>query len=214
MTAASTAASRAFSITPRDILGLGPIDIVDVAARLDALREDQRVAFVRALSKGDMIRLWDACEGRVVKGADFVPAQVAARTEVIHKGKNSLPLFSEFEKRFARGPGDNVVLGYNYNTFNWTTAGPGYFVGHVEASAKASDQQGVFGLDYYEVPADRDHLPAGWPTIRKNEFGLQCLIYSKMVDYMRGVSDGVTIGRAWKHGKRTSNYFVLARTGV
>lgn len=213
MTAASYA-SRAFSISPRDLLGLGPIDIADVAARLDALREDQRVAFVRALTKGDMSRLWDACEGRVVTSADFVPGHVPARTEVIHKGKNSLPLFSEFEKRFTRGPGDNVVFGYNYNTFNWTTAGPGYFIGHVEGSAKAPDQQGVFGLDYYDVPPSRDHLPAGWPTIRKNEIGLQCLIYSKMVDYMRQVSASVTIGRAWKHGKRTSNYFVLARTGA
>jgi len=211
---ATQAASRPFSTSPRDILGLGPIDMREVALRLDALREDQRVTFVRSLSKADMIRLWDACDGRVVAGTDYVPAHVAARTEVIHKGKNSLPLFSEFEKRFTRGDGDNVVFGYNHTSLNWTTAGPGYFIGHVEANAKAVDQQGIFGLDYYEPPANATLLPESWPTIRKNEIGIQCLIYAKMVDYMRKVSEGVTIGRAWKHGKRTSNYFVLARTGV
>jgi len=212
MTAA--AGSRSFSISPRDILGLGPIDIGAVAQHLDAVREDQRVTFVRALAKADMIRLWDACDGRVVAASDYVPADVADRTEVIHKGKNSLPFFSQFEKRFTRGDGDNVVFGYNHTSLIWTTAGPGYFIGHVEASARAPDQQGIFGLDYYEPPANRAQLPATWPAVRKNEIGLQCFIYAKMVDYMRKVSEGVTIGRAWKRGKRTSNYFVLARTGA
>ena len=212
MTAAP--ASRPFSTSPRDILGLGPIDMREVALRLDALREDQRVTFVRSLTKANMIRLWEACDGRVVTAADYVPATVPDRTQVIHKGKNSLPLFSEFEKRFTRGDRDNVVFGYNHTPTNWTTAGPGYFIGHVEPSARAADQQGIFGLDYYEPPADRTRLPSTWPAIRKNEIGIQCLIYAKMVDYMRKVSEGITIGRAWKHGKRTSNYFVLARTGT
>lgn len=201
-------------VTPADLLGFGPIDVDALARRLDALREDQRVAFVRALSKADMMRLWDASEGRAVTAEDFVPAGVPSRAEVIHKGMNSLPLFREFEKRFTRGDRDGVVFGYNYNWFNWTTAGPGYFVGHVEARARAADQQGVFGLDYYDLPPKFAALPASWPPLRKNELGLTALIYAKMVDYMRKVSDGVTIGRAWRHGKRTSNYFVLARTGV
>ena len=109
---------------------------------------------------------------------------------------------------------DGVVYGYNYSGMEWTTAGPGYFIGHVEARARAEDQQGVFGLDYYDVPSESRLLPPAWPKVRKNELGLQCLIYAKMVDYMRKVSDGITIGRAWKQGKRTSNYFVLARTGA
>lgn len=202
------------SASPRDLLGFGSIDVGALARRLDALREDERVAFVRGLTKADMIRLWDATAGRVVTAEDFVPAGVPPRVEVIHKGKNSLPLFSEFEKRFTRGDRDGVVFGYNHNEFNWTTAGPGYFVGHVESKARAADQQGVFGLDYYDLPPKFAALPPGWPKMRKNEIGLTALIYAKMVDYMRKVSDGVTIGRAWKHGKRTSNYFVLARTGV
>lgn len=210
---ASTASSRPFSILPRDLLGLGPIDVDDVAARLDQLREDQRVTFVRALTKADMIRLWDACRGRSVSATDFVPEDVPDRTEVIHKGKNSLPLFNHFEKRFVRGDRDGVVYGYNHTGgLEKLTLGPGYFTGHVEAEARAPDQQGVFGLDYYRLPPESAALPEGWPRVRKNELGLQCFIYAKMVDYMRTVSQGITIGRAWKRGRRTSNYFVLART--
>jgi len=197
ITAAMTAAgSCPFSISPRDILGLGPIDIGAVAQRLDAVREDQRVTFVRSLAKADMIRLWDACDGRVVAATDYVPAVVADRPEVIHKGKNSLPFVSEFEKRFTRGDRADVVFGYNHTSLIWTTAGPGYFIGHVEASARAPDQQGIFGLDYYEPPANRAQLPATWLAVRKNEIGLQCLLYAKMVDYMRKVSEGLTIGCA------------------
>ena len=214
MTAVSNDPSAFFSTLPRDLLGLGAIDIDTVAKRLDAMREDQRVDFVRALGKADMIRLWDACAARAASAGDFVPEHVPPRTEVIHEGKNSLPLFSRFQKRFTRGTAPGEVFGYNHQDFNWTTAGPGYFVGHVEARARAADQQGAFGIDYYDVPPADAPLPASWPKVRKNEIGLQCLIYAKMVDYMRKVSDGVTIGRAWKGGKRTSNYFVLARTGA
>lgn len=214
MTAASHDSSPSFSTLPRDLLGLGAIDVDALARRLDAMRDDQRVAFVRALTKADMIRLWEACAGRDVVAEDFVPAQVPPAAEVIHEGKNSLPLFSRFQKRFTRGNEPGVVYGYNHNDFNWTTAGPGYFVGHVEGEARVADQQGVFGLDYYRIPPAGAALPSTWPRTRKNELGLQCFIYAKMVDYMRKVSDGVTIGRAWKLGRRTSNYFVLARTGT
>lgn len=214
MSAAVDIISRPFSISPRDLLGLGPIDVAALQAQLDPLREDQRVTFVRALSKADMIRLWDACDGRVVSAEDFVPAAVPDRTEVIHKGKNSLPAFNRFEKRFTRGDRDGVVYGYNYSGLEKLTLGPGYFIGHVEADARAADQQGIFGLDYYEPPPESAALPPSWPRVRRNEIGLQCFIYAKMVDYMRKVSEGITIGRAWKHGKRTSNYFVLARTGA
>ena len=46
-----------------------------------------------------------------------------------------------------------------------------------------------------------------------NEKGLQMLVYAKMIDYPRKVSDHVTIGRAVKNGKETGNYFLLCRTG-
>jgi hypothetical protein len=34
-----------------------------------------------------------------------------------------------------------------------------------------------------------------------------------MIDVLRGVSEHVSVGRAIKHGKETSNYFLLCREG-
>jgi len=195
--------------TTRELLGYGPIDIQTLARRLEALDEAGRVAFVRNLKKADMLRLWDATDGREVTADDFVPAGTRIGAEVIHKGQNSLPVFSQFEKRFTPADGrPGVVYGYNHTNLNWTTAGPGYFLGHTRPG------EAHFGLDYYDVPPTQARLPSTWPAVRKNEIGLQFFIYAKMIDYMRKVSDGVTIGRAWMRGKRTSNFFLLARTGV
>ena len=186
------------------------IDVDRFRATLADLSDKQRVAAVRALSKADMARLWDACVGAETTAEDFVPAHVPVGVEVVHWGQNSLPAFSRFEKRFARAADvPNVVYGYNWNGIpTWSTLGPGYFVGHFDGAQQA------FGLDYYETPPASAPLPAGWPTIVPNERGLQFFIYGKMIDYMRKVGSGVTIGRAWKHGRMTNNYFVLARAGI
>ena len=85
--------------------------------------------------------------------------------------------------------------------------GPGCFVAHHFA-----DRDEV-GVDYYQVPPDDAVLPDGWPRPVPNEKGLQMLVYAKMIDYLRKVSDHVTIGRAVKNGKETGNYFLLCRTG-
>jgi hypothetical protein len=213
MSAAAPQAMGPSSIQPREVLGLGSIDIDAVARHLDTLREDQRVAFVRALDKPDMLRLWGACEGRQVSADDFVPPALGMGREVIHEGRNSLPVLWRFQKRFARAEREGVVYGYNHSDLGWAY-GPGYFVGHVASEPRGAGLAGVFGIDYYEVPPAHALLPPGWPKVRKNEVGLQCLVFAKMVDYMLKVSEGVTIGRAWKRGQQTSNLFVLARTGV
>ena len=184
-------------------------DLPALARRLEAGTEEARVAFVRSLRKADMVALWDACEGHAVAVDDFVPAGTRLGREIIHKGKNSLPLFTHFEKRFTTADGQpGEVYGYNHTPMNFTTAGPGYFVGHFDPHA------GSFGVDYYRVPPANAPLPASWPRVRDNRFGLQRFIYAEMIDYMRRVCEGVTIGRAWRRGQRTDNYFVLARTGT
>lgn len=193
----------------RGAFGPSSLDVEGFRATLEGLDAGARALEVRALGKADQVRLWDGCEGRTVSAEAFVPANVPAGHQVIHYGKNTLPAFSDFEKRFARAEAPGVVYGYNHNWFNFTTAGPGYFVGRHDPA-----MGGVFGLDYYQVPPSGAVLPAGWPTVRANEIGLQVLIYAKMVDYMRGVCDGVTIGRAWRRGKVTSNYFVLSRQAL
>ncbi len=51
----------------------------------------------------------------------------------------------------------------------------------------------------------------GWPAIKPNTSGMCKLVYGEMLDYMRKVSTHVTIGKAWKFGKETENYFMLLR---
>jgi len=191
--------------------GMGrAVDLAGLEAELVAAGEAERVRIVRSLTKADMAALWDACVGQGCTAEDFVPADVPLGAEVIHAGKNSLPAFSDFEKRFCAADGrPGVVYGYNHNWFNFTTAGPGYFVGRDH-----DDSRGEFGLNYYEIPPGQGCVPTTWPRIRRNEIGLQLVIYARMIDYMRKVAPGVTIGRAWRQGKMTSNYFVLCRTGL
>jgi hypothetical protein len=183
-----------------------PHDLASLASRLERGSEADRVAFVRSLTKSDMGRLWVMCEGRGVTVDDFVPAGTRLGREVVHAGKNSLPAFNLFEKRFTPADGNPTeVYGYNHTWFA-PAIGPGYFVGRFDPT------EGAFGLDYYRTPPAGAPLPASWPKIRANTIGPQMLIFANMIDYMRKVCDGVTIGRAWRKGQRTDNYFVLART--
>ena len=53
-----------------------------------------------------------------------------------------------------------------------------------------------------------------WPAIQPNDKGLTQFIYGHMKDYLRRVYGRVLIGRAFRKGKPTPNYFVLARPEV
>lgn len=181
-----------------------------VVAALDALAPAARAEGIGALGGRDMARLWEHCAGRPCTLEDFVPADTPPGVEVIHVGKNSLPALSHFEKRFCRTadrPG--VAYGYNFSgALVGATVGPGFFTARAHEGAPES-----FGINYFEVPPAGAALPAGWPRVRPNEQGLQRFVYARMIDFMRRVVPGVTIGRAWRQGKPTSNYFVLARSG-
>jgi hypothetical protein len=63
-------------------------------------------------------------------------------------------------------------------------------------------------IDYCEVPARK---PAEWPPVLPNSARLSRFIYYRTRDYMRGVSQHVTIGRATRDGKPMDNWFVLCR---
>jgi hypothetical protein len=56
-----------------------------------------------------------------------------------------------------------------------------------------------------------DEAPEGWPVIKPNEAGISRLVYAYMQDYLRRVSDHITIGRAYRKGKESPNYFTLCR---
>ncbi len=182
-------------------------DARSIAELLDGLNHGQRKEAITSLG-GPTIQaaLWTAAAGApTVTQADLVPPDAPALREVIFHGKNSLPAFSLFQKRFCRppkeGPGDQL-WGYNHQALAWLT-GPGYFVVHAEGGAPAA-------IDYRLVPPSH---PPGWPVVKRNDVGFSRFVYRDMVDYLRRVSRHVLIGRATRHGKELPNYFVLCREG-
>ncbi|MGM0576746.1 MAG: hypothetical protein ACQEXJ_13535 [Myxococcota bacterium] len=190
-----------------EILATDPLDADRLAEVLDGMPEDDRVSAARSIKGKDQRRLWDACAGRATSLEDFVPAGVPPATEVIHAGKNSLPVFTTFEKRFARPEDrDDALYGYNEGATR-AIVGPGFFVAHYFAERRE------VGVDYLQVPPAVAKLPAGWPDVKPNEKGVQKFVYAGTVDFMRKVSKHVTIGRAYKNGEEELPHtFVLCRT--
>lgn len=199
---AESAASRFLSLVRRD-----PIDPKEVASLLDALSHDERVAAIRAAGRSEQRRLYAAVAGHLPLGlADLVPAGRAPFETVRHYGKNTLPLFTHFEKRFCRPPGEDpsapkVLYGFNFQTMQAFT-GPGYYV------ARADAPRGEVLIDYTQVPSE---APPGWPAPRSNERGLSRFIYGFMVDRLRRVSEHVSIGSAIRHGREFGSWFLLCR---
>ena len=137
---------------------------------------------------------------------DLVPKTVADFGTVRHYGKNSLPVFTHFEKRFFRPAAtdsDSVpeLYGFNFQTLAPIT-GPGYFT-----AREVRDRLEVM-IDYSGLPLER---PDGWPPIQSNDRGISRLVFGSLVDTLRGVSKHVTIGSAARNGKDLGNWFVLCR---
>lgn len=182
---------------------------VDIARLLDALTPDDRIVAIRSIGAKDQRKLYDAAQGFApVRLVELVPPGTGNLETVRHYGKNSLPLFTEFEKRFSRAPDQDPsapveLMGFNFQTMSPIT-GPGYYV------ATEDEARGEVLVDYRRVP---DCHPADWPEIRSNERGLGRLVYGFMVDTLRRVSEHVTIGSASRGGKDTGNWFVLCREG-
>ena len=179
-----------------------PPDRAAIAAFLDGLPHGERVAAITALSGPRLqARLYAATAGAPpVTLADFVPPDAPPLREVVFHGKNSLPAFTLFQKRFCRpSTGRGELWGYNHQALAWLT-GHGYFVVH-------DDRDGA-AIDYREVPPGR---PPTWPEVRPNHRGFSRFVYHDMVDYLRRVSADVFIGRAHRGGKPRSNYFLLCR---
>ena len=180
---------------------------IEVAGVLDDMTSAERIAAVRSLGRAEQRRLYDAVAGfRALRLTDAVPASVGSLAEVRHYGKNTLPAFTHFEKRFCR-PQDadpespSVLWGYNEGSMRWAT-GPGYFVLRPDA------ERGELLVDYNQVPPAH---PASWPEIRPNDRGLSQFVYGFMIDTVRGVSKHVTIGSAARKGKDMGSWFLLCR---
>jgi len=179
----------------------------EVARFLDDLDHPERVEAIRGTSRGDQRKLYQAVDrfGQV-RLADLVAPRVGAFETVRHYGKNTLPAFTHFEKRFCRPPQADPqqpeeLYGFNFQTMSPVT-GPGYFVA---VEDRSRDEVLV---DYRRVP---DRKPDSWPPIKRNEQGLSRFVYGFMVDTLRRVSDHVTIGSAARNGKDLGSWFLLTR---
>lgn len=178
------------------------LDLDALCAYLDSLDERLRITESRSLSRREQARLFEAAAGfRRLTLEHFVPPGAPPLAPVVHHGRNSLPVFRYFEKRFCRPdePGE-ALWGYNEQLWRPLT-GPGYFV------ARPADDFEVV-IDYEELPPRR---PEAWPPILPNSARLSRFIYYRTRDRMRGVSAHVSIGRASRAGKAMDNWFVLCR---
>ena len=162
-----------------------------------------RMEWLSGLGKADMVKLFELAEDNL-SPQYFVDEDKNQLTEKIHYGKNSLPMFNNFQKRFAYldENSQKQILGYNHQSMAWIT-GPGYF-------NVLSSKEGLSScvIDYNHIP---EKTCSNWPEIEDNNGFPKSLVYGGMQDYMKKISENVSIGRAVIKGKITSNYFILIK---
>jgi hypothetical protein len=197
-------------------------DIAAIERFLDGLPHGDRRAEVEALNGADLAKLYALADGRQIEADFFVPADQAVGAEVVHHGKNSLPVIGgTFRKRFARIAGDEELIGgFNDNDgfvsqVGWFT-GPGYFVVRPRGCSNPdgrTDTEQLF-VNYYEVPQADAALVRGWPDVAGNTGLTSGIVFGEMCDYMWRVSAHTSIGQAWKKGKNMGQHFALVREDV
>lgn len=191
----------------RDLLRPGTVDLASVAGEFEAASPRERVEITEALDGKEQEKLWHAAAGGPVTIGQMVPRDLGPLRPVIFHGKNSLPAFTHFQKRFCRpaaGVDRDELWGYNYQPTKWLAplTGPGYFV------AYDSNGLGSVAVDYTRIPTGK---PAEWPEIHDNSYRLSRFIYNGTIDYLRRVSEHLLIGRATRDGKEMPNWFLLCR---
>ncbi|MFP6655627.1 MAG: hypothetical protein VCB25_08365 [Myxococcota bacterium] len=201
--AAETEALVAF----RSMIHDAAVSPASITVLLDGLADDARGRVVRGLTSKDQRALYGKVAGYAPLGLiDLVSSEKTDLEEVRHLGRNTLPAFRNFEKRFCRLPGvsaaaPETLAGYNFQPFSAVT-GPGYFLAAEDTNARE------VLVDYRHLP---DEKPMTWPEIRSNESGLSRFVYGFMVDRLRRVSEQVTIGSAARKGRDLGSYFILCR---
>jgi hypothetical protein len=198
MAAVTTAAGSARSLS--ELLRSGASSR-EMAEHLDGLSAAARLEEVLAVTGSAVGRLYAAvADAPPITPEEFLPP--STKGTLIYEGRNSLPLFSRFQKRFLRLEG-GIIVGYNHQTMSFVT-GPGYFV------LKPANGEGEHGKEMffdYTVPPPEE--PAGWPAYKANDRGLSNLVYSDMIDYVRRVARGVVVGKAYRKGVDQNAYFTL-----
>ncbi len=186
-------------MTLRELLDEPGTTSGDLQKHLGSLPGASRVREATTIARSHHRLLWElSAKTDAIGVEEIVAADRAPLEPVPFEGQNNQPLYRSFKKVFYR-TGDGHVGGYNESDAAWF-AGPGYYL-------LKRDDTGTY-VDYTELPTDK---PAAWPPIRPNTQGFSRFVYGNMKDYLRRVHARVFIGRAYRHGKATPNYFVLAR---
>jgi hypothetical protein len=192
-------------------------DIARIGAYLDGLDGETRRRELTHLDRARQRTLYEkAAHAAPIDLAHFV-GDAAPRAEVIHDGVNTLPLpvsWRRFQKRFCRpdaggaGGPDGRLFGYNEGpSRRWL--GPGFFVAVPTAERPQWSARGAIVVDYYQVPDGA--VADGWPRVVANDWRLQRFVYDQTRDFMRRVSQHVSIGAAFKRERPLDHYFVLCR---
>jgi hypothetical protein len=166
----------------------------EITEALDAASEADRIAVVQAMSRNAQKRLWSVASAGSLAGGELIMADATER----FAGRNSLALFSRFEKWFFRS--GERTFGMNRHALR-PLIGPGYFGVQERPS-------GGLVFDYGKLP---DAAPQAWPAVRSNDKGLARAVYGGLVDEVVWVSRDVLVGAAFRDGRPMDSYFVLAR---
>jgi hypothetical protein len=188
-------------------------EIESIANYLDQLSASDRLAETRTLNRAQQRELYTLAEkAPPITLEHFVPTDRSDLSEVIHYGRNTLPLpggLKLFEKRFCRPKSDvNRLYGYNEGSTR-ALIGPGYFVARSTSGQSEWEARGALVVDYFQIP--EGDVVQGWPTVVPNTRGIQYFVYNKTRDFMRRVSNHVSIGAAYKVEKALGHYFILCR---
>ena len=109
----------------RELSGLladTPVPVQRVADLLDGLAHEERVFVIRSLGRPQQRALYAAVDGfRPVRLVDMVTPDTEDFVPVRHCGRNTLPAFTHFEKRFCRPRGADrekpgELYGFNFQS--------------------------------------------------------------------------------------------------
>lgn len=183
-----------------------------VANALDGADHASRVTALNACNLSELVALWKLAAGATPLDAAHFVGDKGPREPVIHDGWNSLPLPANsrrFQKIFARpDDGSERLFGYNEGDARWLI-GPGYFQLVPTQDRPGWRERGAWVVDYYQVPDSA--VPAGWPKVVPNWWGIQLFVYNGTRDFMRRVSTHVCIGKPWAREIELPFCFVLVR---
>jgi hypothetical protein len=182
-------------VTLGSLLDATGTTVGEVASHVAGLSLADSLSECLALSAAQQKRLWELASSAPAAQA----GELVADTAATFAGRNSLRLFTRFEKWFARQ--DRAIVGCNRHALS-PLIGPGYFT-------VRNDGAPMLEFDYSTVPAQ---APPGWPVIKQNTGLLARPVYGDLLDKVVWISPDVLIGAAFRGGTPLDSYFVLVRT--